>query len=83
MVHLVTETGSNYVLDLRHKRWERTFSTPNSGGLRTHSGKYHNCTYALGQPLAMTCPAFLPGGPTRLIVTSPITAVEEKQDGTT
>lgn len=78
MIHITTQSGSKYVLDIAHRRWERTFASSGSGDLRTHSGKYFSCTYALGQCLEMHCPPFLPGsGVSRLIVTTPITAIEE------
>lgn len=76
MVYLTTETGSKYVLDLNRKRWERTFSTPDSGVLRTHSGKFNEATYALGQPLVLNLPPFIAQAIGRRVVTSVVTKLD-------
>lgn len=83
MVHITTESGSEYVLDHKHNLWERTNVSEKSGKLRTVSGSFHSASYAVGQALRMVCAPLVAHTSLRFIQTSLIVSVvtkaEEKQ----
>ena len=75
---ITTVHGTKFKIDQVNKTWERTDKTGDSGNLRDESGTFFEITEAIiGEPLTLKCPPRVEGALYRLIITSPITAVEQ------
>lgn len=76
---ITTIHGTKFQLDFEQKKWERINKTGDSGNLRTESGTFFEATEpVIGQEFRMVCPLLTdPHIPARMIITSPIAAIEE------
>lgn len=76
-----TETGSEYVIDLTLKTWERLKRENSSGKLRTESGTYQEIEpIKLGEGVLMICdplPESVPGTTGRMVLTSNVVEITE------
>jgi hypothetical protein len=72
-----THSRSIYIIDPVAKTWERTYKSPDSGDTRTESGQYNGLRLELGEAMLLICDPYIADGPTRLISTSFVIAINE------
>jgi hypothetical protein len=81
MIELITtENGSIYEIDRYAKTWKRLSWPAWSTGVRSKGGTYRTASSSTpGQPLIITADAMNPEMDMRVITTSPVVSVEEKE----
>jgi hypothetical protein len=75
---ITTVHGTKFNIDFTNKTWERTDKTGDSGNLRDESGTFFEAsTPTIGQPFILKCPPRIEAATGRMIITSPVTEIEE------
>ena len=75
---ITTVHGTKFKVDLENKTWERINKTGDSGNLRDESGTFiESSDPAIGQPFILKCPPRIEAATGRMIITSPVTEIEE------
>lgn len=84
ITYIMTETGSEYILDRVQMTWDRQrlggrlLESPN---VRTKGGTLKTWPkIQVGKPLVLICPSLSPAGTVRVITTSPVTSFTEEKD---
>jgi hypothetical protein len=76
---ITTESGSIYEIDTDLMTWIRLQMSKQSGYIRSKSGTFLELkTLGIGKRMTIVCPPFIEGMSGRLIITSPLTKIEEK-----
>jgi len=75
---ITTVHGTKFKVDLENKTWERIDKTGDSGNLRDESGPFiESSDPAVGHPVILKCPPRIEAATGRMIITSPVTEIEE------
>jgi hypothetical protein len=80
-VWIDTASGSRYRIDPLARTWARLGHDPRSDALRSEGGPLLGLADAptVGEPAVLVCPPHVPGADVRVVVTTPVVRVWDRQ----